>query len=94
MNPDIKPIGDIPPPDDGGSGSAEEPTAEDMAEQAADAESEHRLWLKGCLAICAIKRTELESAAVSSALDSLVCTAAARAKRILRSDLRLSREST
>jgi hypothetical protein len=64
----------------------EEPTAEDLAQQIIDLESQQRLWLGVCLKVMQVERTTAESDAVARALDSVVVAAAARAKRILGSD--------
>jgi hypothetical protein len=84
---------DIPLPDnvDPDHDEALEPTAEEIAQQIIDLESQQRLWLGVCLKIMQVARTADESGAVGRALDSVVIAAAARAKRILGSDRPLER---
>jgi len=80
----------VPLPDgvgaDDENDEAIEPTAEDIAQQIIDLESQQRLWLGVCLKVMQVERTTGESDAVARALDSAVVAAAARAKRILGSD--------
>lgn len=76
----------IPLPDGVAPDDAQEPTADDIAQQIIDLESQHRLWLAVCLKVMQVERTTAESDAVARALDSVVIAAAARAKRILGSD--------
>jgi hypothetical protein len=64
----------------------QEPTAEDIAQQIIDLESQQRLWLGVCLKVMQVERSAAESDTVARALDSVVIAAAARAKRILGSD--------
>jgi hypothetical protein len=82
---------DIPLPDSVDPDEVQEPTAEDIAQQIIDLESQQRLWLAACLKIMQLTRTTGESDAVVRALDSVVIAAAARAKRILGSDGPLER---
>jgi hypothetical protein len=78
------PLPDRPEVDD--LDDAEEPTAEDIAQQIIDLESQQRLWLGVCLKLMQVERLSGESDAVARALDSVIVAAAARAKRILGSD--------
>ncbi len=64
----------------------EEPTAEDIAQQIIDLESQQRLWVKTCIAVVGMPRGEQESPKVEAALDSAIVAAAARMKRILGAD--------
>jgi hypothetical protein len=76
----------VPLPDGTDPDDVTEPTAEDIAQQIIDLESQQRLWLSVCLKLMQVERTTGESDAVSRALDSVIVAAAARAKRILGSD--------
>ena len=61
--------------------------AEAIANQIVEVMGAQQKWLMACKHILTIPRMSDESASVADALDSLMITAAARAKRILRSDL-------
>ena len=82
---------DFPLPEGVDPDLVSEPTAEDIAQQIIDLESQQRLWLGVCLKIMQVERHSDESEPVVRALDSVVVAAAARAKRILGSDAPLER---
>jgi len=73
--------------DDESDDDAADPTADEIAAQIIDLESQQRLWLKTCLAFVTMARGEDESPAIALAKDLVTQAAAARAKRILRGDL-------
>ncbi len=66
-----------------------EPTAEDIAQQIIDIESQQRLWLKAILPLLQLRSRDSDpSDRVQFALDQMTIAACERAARILRTDLR------
>ncbi len=71
---------------------AMEPTAEEIAEQIIDLESQQRLWLKAILPLLQLRSPDADpSDRVQFAFDQMTIAACERAARILRSDLRPDR---
>jgi hypothetical protein len=68
---------------------ATEPTAEEIAQQIIDLESQQRLWLKAILPILQLRSPDADpSDRVQYAFDQMTIAACERASRILRTDLR------
>ncbi len=67
---------------------AMEPTAEEIARQIIDLESQQRLWLKAILPLLQLRSPDADpSDRVQFAFDQMAIAACERAARILRSDL-------
>jgi hypothetical protein len=79
----------VPLPDGVDADEVGEPTAEDIAQQIIDLESQQRLWLKAILPLLQFRSPDADpSDRVQFAFDQMTIAACERAARILRSDLR------
>jgi hypothetical protein len=80
---------DIPLPEGTDPDEIGEPTAEDIAQQIIDLESQQRLWLKAILPLLQLRSPDADpSDRVQFAFDQMTIAACERAARILHSDLR------
>jgi len=83
------PLAGVPLPDGALPDDATEPTAEDIAQQIIDLESQQRLWLKAILPLLQLRSPDADpSDRVQFAFDQMTIAACERAARILRTDLR------
>jgi hypothetical protein len=81
-------VEDIPLPDGTDPEDVDEPTAEDIAQQIIDCESQQRLWLKAILPLLQLRSPDTDpSDRVQFAFDQMTIAACERAARILRTDL-------
>ena len=82
---------DVPLPDGADADLVQEPSAEEIAQQIIDLESQQRLWLKAILPLLQQLRADDSepSPRVQFALDQMTIAACERAARILRSDVTL-----
>jgi len=93
-NPDPNPELDDTPPggasdDESADDDATEPTADEIAAQIIDLESQQRLWLKAILPLLQMRSPDADpSDRVQFAFDQMTIAACERAARILRNDLR------
>jgi hypothetical protein len=79
---------EIPLPEGIDPDDAEEPSAEEIAQQSVDLESQQRLWLKAILPLLQLRKGHSDpSDRVQFALDQMTIAACERAGRILRGDL-------
>ncbi|HKI20099.1 MAG TPA: hypothetical protein VKA15_19575 [Isosphaeraceae bacterium] len=78
----------LPAPDSPLDEEADEPTAEEIAQQIVDLESQQRLWLKAILPLLQLRSADADpSDRVQFAFDQMTVAACERAARILRGDL-------